>query len=126
MGAAALIFVYGTLKRGGCRAELLAGQRLIGEAATEPRYRMVDCGSYPGLINAEAGLSITGELWAVDADCLKALDLAEGVAEGLYARRPVRLQAPYADELVEAYFYLPSTAGLRDCGDRWVNAGGGT
>ena len=122
MRDAALIFVYGTLKRGGCRAGLLAGQTMIGEAATEPWYRMVDCGSYPGLIDAASGVSIMGELWAVDAACLKALDLAEGVAEGLYERRTVRLQPPYADERIEAYFYLRPTAGLRDCGCCWINA----
>jgi gamma-glutamylcyclotransferase (GGCT)/AIG2-like uncharacterized protein YtfP len=126
MREGALIFVYGTLKRGGCRAGLLVGQRLLGEAETEPRYRMFDCGSYPGLIDAEAGQSIKGELCAVDAECLRALDLAEGVAEGLYARRPIRLLAPYADEIVEAYFYLPSTAGLPDCGVCWINASGVT
>jgi Gamma-glutamyl cyclotransferase, AIG2-like len=41
------ILIYGTLKPGECNAHYLTDQDFIGEARTDPRYRMVDCGSYP-------------------------------------------------------------------------------
>src|SRR2546421_721985 len=44
-----LLFVYGTLKRGGCRHGPLAGQRYRGETHTRPRYALYDLGDYPGL-----------------------------------------------------------------------------
>jgi len=123
MSASHFIFVYGTLKRGLCRAPFLAGQQFVGEVRTLPRYRMFDCGSYPGLRPAlHDGLSIIGELWSVDAECLARLDLEEGVAGGLYARRMIELAAPLAGELTttcEAYFYLPGVEGYPDCGESW-------
>src|SRR5207249_6980142 len=61
------LFVYGTLKRGGRGNRWLAGQRFLGEAVTEPTYRLYDLGTYPGLVRDEAnGLAVKGELWEVD------------------------------------------------------------
>ena len=59
-----LLFVYGTLKRGHCRARMLDGQRFIGGVQTKPIYRLVNCGKYPGLIRADTadGRAIEGEL----------------------------------------------------------------
>jgi len=114
------LFVYGTLKRGFSRAAAMAGQRLLGEARTEPLYRIYDCGSYPGLVESRAdGVAIEGEVWAVDAERLAKLDDVEGVASNLYRRGQVRLQAPFADSAVQTYFYQRSVSGLRDCGTRW-------
>lgn len=118
-----LLFFYGTLMRGGCRAGVLEGQRFVGEASTERRYRMVNCGSYPGLLEVAPGRSIFGEVWEVGTNLLSRLDRIEGVAEGVYARRAIRLRPPFADQTVEAYFYLLTTAGMPDCGDRWNNEG---
>lgn len=85
---------------------------------------MYNCGTYPGLkLSAEDGLSIIGELWQVDDECLARLDQEEGVAEGLYARQVIELVPPslqpLPDSPIEAYFYVPSIAGLADCGDCW-------
>jgi len=98
------IFVYGTLKRGYCRAANLVGQQFLGEAKTLAHYRLFDCGSYPGLVEAENGLEILGEVWTVDAACLRQLDLVEAVEEGLYRRGPIKLQPPF-DSLVESYCF---------------------
>ena len=111
------LFVYGTLKRGFCRESFLAGQTYLGVVQTEPRYRMYNCGSYPGLKEESPGLAIRGELWEVDAECLQRLDAEEGVDEGLYARRMIELSPSRAG--VEAYFYLRSVAEMPDCGDCW-------
>lgn len=113
------IFVYGTLKRGQSRAAALAGQSFLATVTTAARYRIFDCGGYPGLVEVLQGVSIEGELWEVDAACLAALDEIEGVALNLYARRPVLLAAPRHEEHVESYFYQRSVLGLRDCGTRW-------
>lgn len=113
------LFVYGTLKRGYCRHGALAKGRFLGTARTAEAYRLVNLGSYPGLVPAEEnGVTIEGEIWEVDLTMLQVLDDIEGVDEGLYARRPVVLQQSEGGE-VETYIYLGSVAGLADCGDRW-------
>lgn len=133
-----LIFVYGTLKRGHCRAAFLSGQTFLGLAATVPDYRLVRLDGFPGLIDMPlgSGLPIEGELWSVDDACLVRLDAEEDVDTGLYQRRAVRLQAesfvasqdsPQVSESlslipldqVEAYFYLRSVVGKPDCGVRF-------
>lgn len=113
------VFVYGTLKRGHCRAHFLQGQMFLGEAQSRPLYRLVNCGEYPGLIDSIDGLSIEGELWEVDEDCLAELDREECIDVGLYARRVIQLRPPHEAAHAEAYFYLGETRGLADCGTCW-------
>ena len=81
------LFIYGTLKRGQSRAGALNRQRFLGNAQTAPKYRMFDCGEYPGLVEAEDGVSIAGELWEVDQACLDVLDELEGTNLDLFQRR---------------------------------------
>ena len=124
MPASHMIFVYGTLKRGLCRAHLLTGQQFLGEARTQPLYRMFNCETYPGLkLVPQDGLSIVGELWSVDSECLARLDREEGVAEGLYRRQPIELAPPVPVPMtsanIEAYFYVHRVDGFPDCGDCW-------
>ena len=78
------LFIYGTLKRGHSRADAMNGQRFLGIAQTAPKYRMFDCGEYPGLVEADDGVSITGELWDVDQVCLNVLDELEGTNIDLF------------------------------------------
>lgn len=119
------LFVYGTLKRGDVRAGALAGQNFLGEAWTEPQYRLFDCGEYPALVEvAIDGIRVQGELYDVSPDRLAMLDEVEGVAEGLYARQPIALAPPFEASPVEAYFYRQSVHGLPDCGERWTPRGG--
>ena len=66
VGKTILLFVYGTLKRGCRNHRLIADQRYLGVATTEPRYRLYDLGPYPGLVRDDAaGLTVAGELWEV-------------------------------------------------------------
>ncbi|CAN5816477.1 gamma-glutamylcyclotransferase [soil metagenome] len=114
------IFVYGTLKRGLSNSHYLSGQSFIGEARTEPCYRMVDAGGYPGMYRVEeSGLSIKGEIWEVDEVCREKLDVLEDVAAGLYAVEPIPLLAPYDDAPVNTYLYRWSIMGRLDAGDCW-------
>lgn len=72
------IFIYGTLKRGECRAECMHGV-FVGIRKTLPQYRLFNVGSYPALIeDHKNGKSVEGELWAISEKCLKDLDIIEG------------------------------------------------
>jgi gamma-glutamylaminecyclotransferase len=114
------LFVYGTLKRGQRRHHLLADQEFRGLARTLPRYRLYDCGSYPGLvIDDEHGLAVEGEWWRIDAALLPALDQYEG-APLLFRRQAIELDGVAGP--VIAYFYQGRVAAFRDRGPRWDSA----
>jgi len=113
------LFIYGTLKRGHSRADVLRDQHCLGEARTRPRYRLYRVDQYPALVHAEPGVGIEGELWDVQADCLARLDRIEAVDAGLYRREVIELELDDQQQSVEAYFYLPPTEGLEDCGSCW-------
>ena len=117
-----LVFVYGTLQRGGTLHEHLAGQQFVGAAQTREDYRLYRIDWYPGLVDASSpgqGLAIHGEVWDVDEVTLAVLDQVEDVESGLYERRPIRLQKPFDQTEVIAYFYLGDVEGCPDNGDRW-------
>ena len=114
------IFVYGTLKRGGRFSNYMAGQDFIGEAWTKPRYRLVDCGGYPGMFPVnENGVSVRGEVWDVDASCRARLDELEDVAGGEYELTEVGLLAPFDTEVAVTYLYLRAVGYLPDAGTDW-------
>jgi len=114
-----LVFVYGSLKRGFALHELLQGQLYLGNAVTEPLYRLFNLGSYPGLVEWPEGLAIRGEVYQVDLECLSHLDEVEGVAERLYVRRRILLQTEFESSDVQAWFWLNAVRGLNDCGEQW-------
>jgi gamma-glutamylcyclotransferase (GGCT)/AIG2-like uncharacterized protein YtfP len=106
-----LLFVYGTLKRGGRRHGLLARQLSRGQARTRPLYALHHLGAYPGLVAAVgAGQVVRGELYEIDCALLRRLDRVEG-APGLFDLGPVELD----DEVgpAWAYFYQRDPAGPR-------------
>ena len=114
------IFVYGTLKRGLSNHCWMGGQKFMGEAATEPAYRMVDCGGYPGMFPVTRdGRSIRGEVWSVSESGRSKLDELEDVAHGLYALERVKLLPPFNDGEVFTYCYRRPVTGLRDVGEEW-------
>jgi gamma-glutamylcyclotransferase (GGCT)/AIG2-like uncharacterized protein YtfP len=115
-----LVFVYGTLKRGGTNHHHLAGQEFVAPARTLPRYRLHRVSDYPGLVAAaDATTGITGEVWSVDDDCLAELDRFEGTDQGLYRRERVLLDGAFPDAQVQAYFYLKDVSECPDCGPTW-------
>jgi len=113
------LFVYGTLKRGFNRARFLNSAEFIGEAATEPRYRLYNCGEYPGLVESHDGLSIRGELYRFSPLRWELLDEVEGVDSGLYRRVFIRLQPPHERLRVQTYLYELKTDRMPDCGESW-------
>ena len=115
------VFVYGTLKRGGCNHHWISAQRFVGEAETEAVYRMYDAGGFPALVADEKrGVSIQGELWDVDENGLAKLDVLEGVAVGEYERVPCRLSPAISETPVQIYLWLLSTAGMAEIGACWT------
>jgi gamma-glutamylaminecyclotransferase len=116
----ATIFVYGTLKRGCRNHSVLRLAEFVGEAWTEPGYRMVNCGTYPGLVRAgrvqaEMAERVFGELYRVDAALLQALDRFED-APNEYVRMAIRLSDGGE---AQAYLYRGETAHLPACGAVW-------
>jgi gamma-glutamylcyclotransferase (GGCT)/AIG2-like uncharacterized protein YtfP len=106
-----LLFVYGTLKRGGRRHGLLAGQLSRGEARTRPLYALHHLGSYPGLVAATgAGQVVRGELYEIDCALLGRLDRVEGAPE-LFDLGSVELEDGVGPAW--AYFYQLGPAGPR-------------
>ena len=75
-----LVFVYGTLRRGGSNHFRMAGAGFISSGTIRGRMYRIDW--YPGLILDPAGDEIHGEVYAVDADLLSALDIFEGLSAG--------------------------------------------
>jgi gamma-glutamylaminecyclotransferase len=111
-----VLFVYGSLKRGHRNHRLLADQQFLGAAVTEPRYRLVDLGTYPGMIDDPQGVSVTGELWAVGECALAELDDFE-CADAPYYRAPVAVAG--RTEPAEAYFFRGITLPGARTGATW-------
>ena len=92
----------------------------MGTAWTEPGYRMVHCGAYPGLVRAEqgeqgSGEPVCGELYRVDEVLLAALDLFED-APNEFERESIRLTD---GREAQAYLYRGDAEHLPECGPVW-------
>lgn len=113
------VFVYGTLKRGDTRHRFLDGAHFCGLAVTQPAYRLYRLGKFPGLVESEPGGCIEGELYRVSDATLAVLDDVEAVADSLFVRRSIRLQAPHAETTAQAYFYLGDVSWRQELTHRW-------
>ena len=112
-----LLFVYGTLMRGGVRHRLLADQRFLGEARTLPQYALHDFGAYPGMVCRGDGAAVSGELYEVAVSRIPELDAEEG-ASALFRLESVAVDG--CDGPAFAYLYQRSVEGaLRRPGGRW-------
>ena len=75
-----LVFVYGTLRRGGSNHFRLAGAEFVTAGTIAGRMYRIDW--YPGIVLDTAGDEIQGEVYAVDPEMLAALDIFEGLSAG--------------------------------------------
>lgn len=115
-----LIFVYGTLKRGGSNHHFLTDQEFIGEAHTVPGFRLHELGGHPGMVpNPNDRDGVVGEIWAVDEAALGRLDGLEGLDQGIYRRAVIPLLPPFSDQHIEGYLYNRSVKNRRDIGGVW-------
>ncbi|MHC4878201.1 MAG: gamma-glutamylcyclotransferase family protein [Planctomycetota bacterium] len=114
-----LVFVYGTLKTGHRLHGHLAGEKHLGDAITEPRYRLFKLGWYPGLVEQAPGIAVQGEVWEVSERTLAVLDEVEEVDSGLYERRTVQLTGSFRQATVQTYLYLGDVSDAEDCGNCW-------
>lgn len=85
----ASIFVYGTLLRGEPNHGAIAPARFVREAVTEPAFELADLGPYPALVPGGA-TPVRGEVYAVDAATLRALDALEEHPD-VYVRTAIAL-----------------------------------
>lgn len=95
------IFVYGTLMRGESNHRLLEKSKYLGPATTQPKFKLVNLGSFPGM---EPGgrTAVIGEVFEVDDSTLHKLDLLEGHPR-MYLRTPIQL---VGCKVVEAEAYI--------------------
>lgn len=115
------LFVYGTLKRGGSRSHVLAGQRFLGPVQTQALYAIMDLGPYPGLVHESAskGQVVHGELYEVAESLRATLDRVEG-APALFRLEEVQLEGIPGPVL--AYVYQRSVKGRPRCDEgTWQN-----
>lgn len=104
-----LVFVYGTLKRGGKLHGYLENSRFLGEG--QIRGELVLLGWYPGL-RENADKTVHGELFQIDDITLRALDRAEGTQYGLFERKLVEvLEKDGGTVHAWAYFYAQPLRG---------------
>jgi gamma-glutamylcyclotransferase (GGCT)/AIG2-like uncharacterized protein YtfP len=85
--AESLLFVYGTLRKGGENHALLEHARFVGAATTAERYALFVDG-IPFLASMPPVHRVRGEVYAVDDATLARLDELEGHPRW-YERRPV-------------------------------------
>ncbi len=77
---AQLVFLYGTLRRGGSNHFRMAGANFISAGTITGRMYRIDW--YPGLVLDDSGDEISGEVYSVQPELLVALDVFEGLSVG--------------------------------------------
>lgn len=122
-----LVFVYGTLRRGGSNHWRMRNAMWIGSGSVEAVLFRIDW--YPGLILAEdSGDRVIGEIYQVDAATLAELDVFEGLSageiEGSEYRR-VKTRAMTPGGCIEAWVWEwkgPVDGSRRIKGGDWLEA----
>jgi gamma-glutamylcyclotransferase (GGCT)/AIG2-like uncharacterized protein YtfP len=102
MSSRELVFVYGTLRRGGSNHFRMDGAEFVGVGRIVGRMYRIDW--YPGLVLDESGDDILGEVYSVDLEMLGNLDSFENVSaddpEGSeYRRVKTNVSLPTAETL---------------------------
>ncbi|MBA2524816.1 MAG: gamma-glutamylcyclotransferase [Pyrinomonadaceae bacterium] len=84
-----LVFLYGTLRRGGARAMSMRfpNSKFIADAKVSGS--LYDLGAYPGLLLSELNSLVIGEVYEVDDEILNKLDDMEASSD--YWRKQVEI-----------------------------------
>lgn len=101
-----LVFVYGTLRRGGLRAmpEVFPGARFVGGASV--RGSLYDLGAHPGLLLGASDSQVAGEAYEVDEEILREMDAIEAADD--YRRR--RVEVSLGGGRSACWVYVPEQA----------------
>jgi len=105
MAETILLWVYGTLKKGGRLHGAMRGASFLACCRSFPGYQLLKLGWYPGLVRVPCpgpGDTVAGELYEVPVEMLDRLDEVEG-APALFRREPVELMEQARQP--QAYFY---------------------
>jgi len=84
-----LVFVYGSLRRGGENAMSVRFPDSSFIATATVKGSLYDLGAYPGLLSNESASLVIGEVYELDDGLLSVLDRFE--AAGDYWRKPVEI-----------------------------------
>ena len=108
------VAVYGSLRRGMGNHRLLETSKLLSTETIQANFRMVDMGSYPGLIESEEPNDIVIEVYEVTPDTYKRIERLESYP-AFYDRKNVT-----TTEGEVGIYYLPRNSGWTSS-DRLVN-----
>jgi gamma-glutamylcyclotransferase (GGCT)/AIG2-like uncharacterized protein YtfP len=99
-----LVAVYGSLKAGFGNHRLLSESELAFKGMTTPEFRMLDLGSYPGIVEGEFQVDV--EVYEVDEETFSRLDRLEGYPS-FYDRKKVEVtDYDDLDKKQEAWIYF--------------------
>lgn len=100
------VFVYGSLKTGHGNNRFLREAELIGKCIIRGKYKLIDLGYYPGLVQVlsdkAAESAVLGEVYKLKKEHLDGLDMLEGHPD--YYRRE-KVQTPWKGAWC---YFLPS------------------
>ena len=109
MSSSGLVFVYGTLKRGGeLHAELKSQKaRFVAAGKIKGRLFRIRGESYPGALPSASREYIQGEVYELEdpGPALRRLDDVEGCDEGLFMRKLVDVWLGSRKVKAWTYFY---------------------
>jgi gamma-glutamylcyclotransferase (GGCT)/AIG2-like uncharacterized protein YtfP len=109
MNVHSLLFVYGTLMRGGENHRRLSAHRprFLGEGRIQGRLFRIKGESYPGAAPTSSRRYVRGELYELhDPDqALKKIDKFEGTDEGLFIRKLADVWIGDQKKKAWTYFY---------------------
>lgn len=118
------LFVYGTLKSGQCRGEVMSGEEFLGTARTTRDFVFLTNGSYPALCrprDGEEAQHVRGELYLCRRETLPRLDRIEG-APYLYRLEEISLEG--VEGPVYTYVYNDARRGTERPGRELAQVGG--
>jgi gamma-glutamylaminecyclotransferase len=109
MSSNGLLFVYGTLKRGGQNHRELASHkpRFLGTGRIKGHLFRIKGESYPGAVPTSSPEYVRGELYELEAPkkALEKIDEFEGVEEGLFVRKLAEVWVGQEKMKAWTYFY---------------------
>ena len=102
-----LVFVYGSLKKNFINHKVLDGAKFIGAGITlSTSFEMFSLGSFPAVVHGRGRYAICGELYKVNAECLRRIDYLESNGT-LYTRQEKAIVNINRDGRIEdAWMYI--------------------